>query len=252
MTKREEDKISIQKISIVILLLLFYSISIVLPRSVFYTLIEEDGLIESLTAGFFLVTSLSFFILFFKGGSVLRKDLLTPFTTISSRYFFLILAFIFFFGFGEEISWGQRIFNFDTPEFIAKSNTQKEFTIHNLELFDGKDMIGTPKAIFVRLFTMKQLFLYAFFFFLLMIPLLNKKFRGFNQLFENFNIPIAPIWLGWLFVGNFGVYAIIRILAATKTNAEFMHGITEIQEFNFSIVLLLLPFYWLNIKSFAS
>lgn len=31
----------------------------------------------------------------------------------------------------EEISWGQRIFNFETPENLAEVNTQKELTIHN-------------------------------------------------------------------------------------------------------------------------
>lgn len=32
----------------------------------------------------------------------------------------------------EEISWGQRIFGFKTPDVIAVSNTQTEFTAHNI------------------------------------------------------------------------------------------------------------------------
>ena len=31
----------------------------------------------------------------------------------------------------EEISWGQRIFNLETPEFFS-SNMQKQITVHNL------------------------------------------------------------------------------------------------------------------------
>lgn len=31
----------------------------------------------------------------------------------------------------EEISWGQRIFNIETPENLAEVNTQQELTIHN-------------------------------------------------------------------------------------------------------------------------
>lgn len=31
----------------------------------------------------------------------------------------------------EEISWGQRIIGFETPDFLALSNTQEEFNIHN-------------------------------------------------------------------------------------------------------------------------
>lgn len=32
----------------------------------------------------------------------------------------------------EEISWGQRILGFKTPKLLSDSNTQKEFTIHNI------------------------------------------------------------------------------------------------------------------------
>ena len=33
---------------------------------------------------------------------------------------------------GEEISWGQRIFGFATPDFLMHLNEQKEFTVHNI------------------------------------------------------------------------------------------------------------------------
>ena len=33
---------------------------------------------------------------------------------------------------GEEISWGQRILGFDSPEFFQENNDQQEFTFHNL------------------------------------------------------------------------------------------------------------------------
>ena len=36
---------------------------------------------------------------------------------------------------GEEISWGQRIFNIATPETISQMNVQDETNIHNLEFF---------------------------------------------------------------------------------------------------------------------
>ena len=251
MYKGEDAGISKRVILPISIIILFsYTMALVLPKHVFYRLIREDGLIESLTAVFFLITSVSLLLLFLNTRKMFLKASHSFFRTISQRYFFLLLAFTFFFGFGEEISWGQRIFNFETPDFIAKSNTQKEFTIHNLELFDGKNMIGTPKAIFVRLFTMKQLFLYAFFFYLLIIPLLNNKYDSCKFCFRKIRIPIAPVWLGWLFVGNFIVYAILRMLLKGQFHPEFMHGITEIQELNFSIILILLPFLWMQIERF--
>jgi len=42
-------------------------------------------------------------------------------------------AAFFFAGF-EEISWGQRILGFSTPELLLGINAQREFTIHNLAL----------------------------------------------------------------------------------------------------------------------
>ena len=38
----------------------------------------------------------------------------------------------------EEVSWGQWFFRFETPESIARINTQQEFTLHNLEGIGGK------------------------------------------------------------------------------------------------------------------
>ena len=34
---------------------------------------------------------------------------------------------------GEEISWGQRIFNYGTPDTIEQVNVQREFNLHNLQ-----------------------------------------------------------------------------------------------------------------------
>ena len=33
---------------------------------------------------------------------------------------------------GEEISWGQRILGFESPEYFQNNNDQQEFTFHNL------------------------------------------------------------------------------------------------------------------------
>ncbi|MCL3880978.1 hypothetical protein [Marivita sp. GX14005] len=37
---------------------------------------------------------------------------------------------------GEEISWGQRILGFDSPEYFQQNNDQQEFTFHNLTIGD--------------------------------------------------------------------------------------------------------------------
>ncbi len=47
------------------------------------------------------------------------------------RIFFILLALACFFTFMEEISWGQRIFDIQTPDFFKKHNLQGETNLHN-------------------------------------------------------------------------------------------------------------------------
>lgn len=53
---------------------------------------------------------------------------------ISARFrlFFGLLAFACLYVVGEEISWGQRIFDIQTPEFFNEHNLQQETNLHNL------------------------------------------------------------------------------------------------------------------------
>jgi len=53
---------------------------------------------------------------------------------------FLILGVGFFFIAFEEISWGQRMFDFDSPDWFPK-NIQDETTIHNLEVFQSHRLL---------------------------------------------------------------------------------------------------------------
>ncbi|MCF6355886.1 MAG: tetratricopeptide repeat protein [Candidatus Polarisedimenticolaceae bacterium] len=54
-------------------------------------------------------------------------------TSRASRYrwFFVLLALACFYTFMEEISWGQRVFSFASPEFFKSKNLQGETNLHN-------------------------------------------------------------------------------------------------------------------------
>ena len=71
---------------------------------------REDGLFEYLTALSFLIASVIFFVLFLN----------------QKKIVYVFFALIFFIGMGEEISWGQRIFNYGTPEYFKEKNIQNE------------------------------------------------------------------------------------------------------------------------------
>lgn len=107
----------------IIYIILFLSIKIALPST--YTLIvQEDSIIEYIQA----------FLYFFS--SILALIISTRF--ISNRFLlhgtlYLILFAGLLFVSIEEISWGQRIFNIETPQYLNNKNSQNEITIHNLK-----------------------------------------------------------------------------------------------------------------------
>ena len=53
-----------------------------------------------------------------------------------------VLGAVLLFAAGEEISWGQRIFEVDTPEMLVDSNEQDELNLHNLVGLQHKAVAG--------------------------------------------------------------------------------------------------------------
>jgi len=86
----------------------------------------EDRLLENLTAIFFVVAGL---ILLWKAVS-LKPSAATR--RIAPRVILVGIALAFVFFGMEEISWGQRLFDWETPAFLATANEQGETNIHNL------------------------------------------------------------------------------------------------------------------------
>ncbi len=86
-------------------------------------LVLEDGVLENLTAILLLLGGGFVFYRFFKN----KKD-----KGIWWKVFHVVFGLTLWFGFAEEISWGQRIIGFDTPVFFQKHNKQYEVGIHNL------------------------------------------------------------------------------------------------------------------------
>ncbi len=124
-------KLKSNKLFIRIFILLF-SVSIIVyfyiihekNYSFFVKLSNEDGLVEYLTAIFYLMSSLTAFLVSFTFLKQTKK-------IFGILYFLLALGM--FFVAGEEISWGQRIFEVSTPEYFSKNNVQNEITLHNLK-----------------------------------------------------------------------------------------------------------------------
>lgn len=89
-----------------------------LVRGAYSYLYIEDGFFESLTTVFAIIASLLCLISIY----------------YNNNYASIKLAlFVLFFLFGmEEISWGQRLFEWNTPDALLAINYQNETTIHNI------------------------------------------------------------------------------------------------------------------------
>lgn len=191
---------------------------------------REDGLFETATAIWFLMASICFFYLFFRKGHA--RNLYT--TRPNKNVFFLLLGILFFFCFGEEISWGQRIFDFETPEIIKEINMQNETNIHNFKIFHGEYTDGENKTGFAWLVTIETLFTIFWFSYCFLIPVLEKINSNISNWLESTNLPIVPIWIGVLFVLNGVVSEAIDWIISDDKH----HFLIEVKESNFAFLFL--------------
>jgi hypothetical protein len=138
----------------------------------FSTFIDEDGIAEWLT----VIALVGGAVISIKRFFQLRKQKKKLFLT-----FLLITALVLLFGAGEELSWGQRLFHFQSSTFFKKHNTQKEINIHNL-VFGG---LKLNKLIFSLLLTVCTCL------FLFVLPILYRKSEKIKHVVELFAIPVS-------------------------------------------------------------
>lgn len=133
---------------------------------------KEDGFAEYGTSILLFCSSILLYSRFIK---------LFKFNSIFWKIGIFLMATIFFFGAGEEISWGQRIFNVESSAYFLENNAQGETNLHNI-VIDGKKI---NKIIFSQLLTL-ILVLY-----LIITPILYRKFEFVKKLATLFAIPIV-------------------------------------------------------------
>ena len=116
-----DSKVSVFGYFFICLNMLFFGWLISADRNVFFTLTEEDHWVENLTAVWFFLASLLFFTTAGTERDVFRRTI------------YILGGIALLFVAGEEISWGQRIVGFSTPDFLVDLNIQKEFNLHNMQ-----------------------------------------------------------------------------------------------------------------------
>jgi len=178
--------------------------------------VVEDGFIEDITLiplAVITITCITYLLRFAR-----KKNI----------WFFLVyLAFALgsFFILGEEISWGQRIFNFKTTAYFEEHNTQDEMNIHNL-MIDGERL---NKIIFTNTLIAGVVI------YLLVIPWFYTRKPKFKQFIDDSAFPIAK------------VYQIIAcILVFGMSFLTFDDKGAELLEFGGSSVFMLIVLFPVN------
>lgn len=200
---------------LVALMTLSYSIYITLPETLVHSLGEEDGFFEYLTALFFLFASIVFLGLAKKQRNI----------------FFLGLGLLMFLGCGEEISWGQRIFGWGTPEGLRQHNVQGETTLHNIEILNSHDFDNTLKTGWRKWITVD--FLYKFFCiaFGVLLPLAVMALGFLKSLASKLKLPVPALAVGVFFLANWMVFKIINgYLLPPGHDVQYYDTVGEISE----------------------
>jgi len=108
----------------------FVVLAVFVPYKIFFKrdwfrLVAEDGVFEQLQVWFFLVASILFLVASIRS---LNSGKRFSFLVFLSLSFGLALVCL------EEISWGQRILGFSSPQHFTCHNVQGELTLHNLSV----------------------------------------------------------------------------------------------------------------------
>lgn len=170
----------------------------------------EDGFVENGSAIFLLASSLLLLVRFFK--LFKHKDLFWKIGVLA-------MAIVFFFGAGEEISWGQRIFNMESSQYFMENNAQGETNLHNLVVDDTK----INKLIFSQLLTVVLVI------YLIFAPFLYRKFDWVKNLANKFAVPIVQ----WHHTIAFLTGTVLLVFISSNRK-------WEIYELAFSIIFLLI------------
>ena len=189
----------------------------------------EDHFYENIGAITILTGSIMFFILFFKDKSGNDFYILKT----KRNIIVLLLAMLLFFGFGEEISWGQRIFGWQTPTWWNHMNVQGETNIHNLGLFNNVDAQGHKKSFFGEMLDFNRLFSLFWFTYFFAFPILDNWYIGFSKWAKRVNIPLVPVWMAVLYPINYLISKSIQFYLANPLFAPQV----EIKEAYYEVLL---------------
>jgi len=141
------------------------------------------------------------------------------------------LAMLFFFGAGEELSWGQRVFHIQSPSGLAQENIQQELKIQNLAIVE--------KASFLNANNIYTVFWMGF---AVAIPFVSLVWKRFQLVAERLT-PVVSWGFGVLFLINYGLAKLAKLIflsAYTYQTILFPQALQEVKESNYELLFVFL------------
>lgn len=193
-----------------------------------FKFIREDGVVENTQVLCYLASAVIWFYLFFKSRSRFSSYFLK--TRMNWFYFFLGLFCVLILG--EEISWGERIFNFKTAEKFQEAGG---VSLHNRDyLFN---LFGIP-------ITAARIYFPFVLFYFVMVPFLNEYSQKINNFFTRISLPIVPMLVAVLTFINFSIWQVSYRFFDDPVKWEglpeyaFFQTAEEVYEVIFALLLL--------------
>jgi hypothetical protein len=149
---------------------------------------------------------------------------------------------LFFVGAGEEISWGQHLMHFNTPNYLNKVNVQNEFNIHNIEAFNTGNFDGSKKTGFNRLLEINFLFRLFCLFYGIIIPFLMIQSKKINDFIHYIKMPTPKLTVGIFFMINWFIYKLVLMVLPRGYDIEYYSTSSEIFECVQSFIFLCISY----------
>jgi hypothetical protein len=133
---------------------------------------------------------------------------------------------LFFVCAGEEISWGQRLIGWQTPEWLASENAQGETNLHNLWFLQAHGPDKERKSFVELLINPNRLLSIFWLSYCLILPLLATTTTG-HRLVSWSGIPVPPLGVGLLFLIT---YVVFHAMVAFGGGRAYVHQMDELKE----------------------
>jgi hypothetical protein len=219
---REELASRVLVVCGVLTLIAAFPLLLSLPEHTLIEFTREDGPVEDATALLYFLAGLMALVAFVASG----PSRFFRWHTNRNMYLLALAAFLLLCA-GEEISWGQRAFGWNTPEAFEAINRQHETNIHNV----------LSVTLCGRLLTFLALG------YTLVIPVAYARLHRARMLLNFSGMLIPPLYIGCFFLA---AYLTNKIVAFTMTPRGEEHPVRELLECAYAAGYFLLATYFLK------